>query len=106
MKGIETICFQLISFAGSAKSCYMEALQAAQESKFDEAEKLMKEGLSLFQQGHRVHATLIQQEANEEKIDIRLLLMHAEDQMMSAETIQNLAEQIITLYKRLDEKGV
>lgn len=76
MESMETICFQLISFAGSAKSCYMEALQAAEQNDFVKAEQLMKEGLLYFQQGHKVHATLIQKEANKEKLDIGLLFIN------------------------------
>ena len=33
-----------------------------------------------------------------------MLLMHAEDQLMSAESFRILAEEFIELYKRMDEK--
>ncbi|MFR6523911.1 MAG: PTS lactose/cellobiose transporter subunit IIA, partial [Lachnospiraceae bacterium] len=33
-----------------------------------------------------------------------MLLMHAEDQLMSAEAFRILADEFITLYKRIDEK--
>ena len=101
MEGIEAVCFQIISFAGSAKSCYMEAIGAAEQDDYDKAKALMAEGDSCFHEGHRIHAQLITKEANQEKIDIRLLLIHAEDQMTAAETVQILAEKFIHLHERM-----
>ena len=98
MEGIEAVCFQIISCAGSAKSCYMEAIGAAEQEDYDKAKALMAEG---FHEGHRIHAQLITKEANQEKLDIRLLLIHAEDQMMAAETVQILAEKFIHLHERM-----
>lgn len=67
MEGIEAVCFQIISFAGSAKSCYMEAIGAAEQDDYDKAKALMAEGDSCFHEGHRIHAQLITKEANQEK---------------------------------------
>ena len=41
----------------------------------------------------------IQQEASGDKVEFSLIIMHAEDQMMSAETIKVLAEEMIQMYK-------
>ena len=51
MEGIEAVCFQIISFAGSAKSCYMEAIGAAEQDDYDKAKALMAEGDSCFHEG-------------------------------------------------------
>lgn len=75
MEGIEAVCFQIISFAGSAKSCYMEAIGAAEQDDYDKAKALMAEGDSCFHEGHRIHAQLITKEANQEK-SYSLALIH------------------------------
>ena len=54
-----------------------------------------------FVKGHEAHAGLIQKEANGEKVVPNILLMHAEDQLMSAETIKMMALEIIKLNQRL-----
>ena len=61
----------------------------------------MKEGEEQFVEGHRVHAQLIQQEAQEGATDINLLLIHAEDQMMSAELMKILAAEIIEIHQKI-----
>jgi len=102
MEGIELLSFQMISFNGAARSSFVEAIAAAKEGDFDRAEELMKEGEEQFVEGHRVHAKLIQQEAqNEGSTDINLLLIHAEDQMMSAEVLKIIAAELIDIHKKI-----
>ncbi len=95
-------CFQLITYVGTARSCYINAIQKAKEGKYDEAEALMKQGGEAFVQGHDGHADLLTKEANGELTESGLLLIHAEDQLMSAEGFHTIAEEFIALYKRLD----
>lgn len=101
MEGIELISFQIISAVGTARSMYIEAIQLAKAGDFEGAEKLMEEGQQVFVQGHHAHAELIQKEASGEKTEFALLLMHAEDQLMSAEAFGILAQEFIDIYKRL-----
>lgn len=101
MEGLELISFQIISAVGTARSMYIEAIHKAKEGNFEEAEKLLKEGQAMFTEGHHAHADLIQKEAAGEKTEFALLLMHAEDQLMSAEAFGILAQEFIDLYKKL-----
>ncbi len=64
MEGIELICFQIISAVGMARGSYIEAIDLAEQGKFDEAEAKIKEGDEFFTGGHSAHAQLIQKEAN------------------------------------------
>ncbi|MCH1939726.1 PTS lactose/cellobiose transporter subunit IIA [Holdemania massiliensis] len=101
MNGIELVSFNIISAVGTARSCYIEAIHCAKEEKFEEAENLLAEGQKVFIEGHHAHMELIQKEAEGEKTEFSLLLMHAEDQLMSAEGFGILAEEFISLYKQL-----
>ena len=101
MEGIELLSFQMISFNGSARSCFVEAIMAAKEGDFERAEQLMAEGEEQFVEGHRVHAQLIQKEASGEATAVNLLLIHAEDQMMSAEFLKIIAAELIDIHKRI-----
>lgn len=101
MEGLELISFQIISAVGTARSMYIEAIQAAKAGNFEEAAKLMEEGQQVFLEGHHAHAGLIQKEAAGEKTEFALLLMHAEDQLMSAEAFGILAQEFIDVYKTM-----
>ncbi len=94
-------CFQLITYVGTARSCFINAIQSAKAGKFQEAAELLKQGDEAFVQGHTSHAGLLTKEANGELGHAGLILIHAEDQMMSAEGFRIIAEEIIDIYKKM-----
>lgn len=100
MEGLELVSFQIISCVGSAKSMYIEAARAAQDYDFEKAERLLEEGEAIYLQGHEAHASLIQKEAGGEAVAPNLLLIHAEDQLMAAESFKAFAQQQIAVFKK------
>lgn len=101
MEELEMMCFEIISSVGTARSMYIEAIQEAKKKNFVEAENLMKEGSEVFLTGHHAHSKLIQNEASGNPTKISLILLHAEDQLMSAEGFKIIANEFIELYKSL-----
>ena len=97
MEGLELVSFKIISAVGMAKSSYIEAMKAASEGDFELAKAKIKEGEESFNGGHSAHGELIQKEASGEHVVPTILLMHAEDQLMSAETIIVIALEIIRI---------
>lgn len=101
----DMLCFQVITFVGTARTHFINAIQSAKAGKFEEAQNLLKEGDSAFSQGHNGHADLLTMDANGELSGGLMLLMHAEDQLMSAENFRILAQEFIELYQKLEEKN-
>ncbi len=93
------LAFQLILHAGNAKSLSMEAMYAAKEGNFTEAETKLTEADSAFNEAHQVQTDLIQKEANGEKFDLPLMMVHAQDHLMTSMTLKDLAKEIIDLHK-------
>jgi PTS system cellobiose-specific IIA component len=98
---MEETIFKIIAYSGEAKSCLMDAISLAKLKKFDEAENKIKESKKNKILANDSHLDLFQKEALGETITLSLLLSHAEDQMMSVETIEILAKEIIDIYKKL-----
>lgn len=102
---MESICFEIITCVGSAKSCFVESIGLAKQGAFDEARAKITEGDGYFTEGHHAHADLIAQEADGQAVPLSMILMHAEDQLMSAETARIYALEFIELYERLKAHG-
>ena len=98
MNGNELISFQIISAVGTARSMYVEAIKKKKKGNIQAAKQLIEDGVKVFVDGHHAHASLIQKEAAGEKSEFSLLLMHAEDQLMTTETLKIVAEEFIELY--------
>ena len=91
----ELSCFQIITYVGTARTHFINAIHCAKEGKYDEAAELIKQGDEAFSLGHNVHADLLAMDANGEISNGYMLLMHAEDQLMSAEAFRILADEFI-----------
>lgn len=104
MEGLELTAFQIISAVGTARSCYIEAIQEAKKSNYEKAEQLIKDGDEAFVEGHDAHAGLLQKEASGKGGAVNLLILHAEDQLMSAEAFKTIALEFIDVYHRLNEQ--
>ena len=102
MEDLELISFKIISAVGSAKTSFIEAMDYAEKRDFDKAKSLIEEGEAERIKGHEVHFGLIQKEASGETTAINLILMHAEDQLMAAETFKIMAERVISTYETID----
>ncbi|MCH3947356.1 MAG: PTS lactose/cellobiose transporter subunit IIA [Olsenella sp.] len=93
--------FQIIAVVGGARSAYVEAVRAAREGDFNHAEELMKKGDEKYLAGHDVHAALIQREAGGDPVNMTLIISHAEDQLMAAESFKLMAQEFIEVYRHL-----
>ena len=100
---LEMTCFEIISYVGTAKSCYVSAVSKAKEGDFAAAEELIKQGDEAYNGGHDVHMKLLQADAAGERDGkAPLILLHAEDQMASAETCKLMAINFMDVYRELN----
>ena len=90
----EAVSFQIISFAGTAKSLFLEAIEAVKRG--EDPQPLLDEGDAAYRSASEAHQRALVQEA-EGTLGSGLLLIHAETILSSAETIRNLATTIIDL---------
>lgn len=103
MDELELVAFEIISNVGMGKSLSIEAIREARKRDYESANNKLKEATEYLVKGHHAHASLIQKEASGEKLDFSLIIMHAEDQLISAETIKDLAFEIIEMQKSILE---
>ncbi len=104
MDKMEEIIMNLIMNSGDARSYAMEAIQAAKENDFNKSDELMSQSKKQLDNAHNSQTQLIQGEINGKKIDISLLLVHAQDHLMTTITLNTLASEIIDLHKKVSNK--
>ncbi|MGL4362921.1 MAG: PTS lactose/cellobiose transporter subunit IIA [Cellulosilyticaceae bacterium] len=98
------IVFGIIAHAGDGKGQAMEAIRAAKKGDIEGARKMLQSSKEEMHKAHVFQTDLIQKEAGGEKFDIGILMIHAQDHLMTALNFQLLAEEIIDLYERLENK--
>lgn len=97
---LEEMSLEIITNVGTARSMYVEAVEAAKAGNFEEAHNLVAEGEKIFINGHHAHADLVNAKVGVEDLQYIFLVMHAEDQLMSAETLKIVCDQLIDLLEQ------
>ncbi|PGY13065.1 PTS system lichenan oligosaccharide-specific IIA component, Lac family [Bacillus sp. OV166] len=101
MENLEAVIFQIILHGGNGRSAAMEAMQAAKKGDFEGARQKLMEADNAMNEAHHIQTSLIQGEIRGEKTEISLLMVHAQDHLMNAMTVKDLAVEMVELYQRI-----
>lgn len=97
---IEMIVMKLVVNSGNARSTAIEALRAARDGNFEHADELMNEADQMILQSHEIQTDMIQNELNGKKVEVGLLMVHAQDHLMNAMTVMDLCKEMIDILKK------
>lgn len=97
----EEVIFKIIAEAGNAKSLAFEALNLAQKGEFEAADSKLKEANQNFHNAHDVQTDLISREANGQKTEVSILMVHAQDHLTSATLAKDLIKEMIKMEKEI-----
>lgn len=105
MNHSEETVFEIILYGGNARSFAMEAISCAKEGDMATARRKVEQAAREIEKAHHIQTSLIQQEAGGKKQTVTLLLVHAQDHLMNAMTVKDLAEEFIDLYQKMEVLG-
>ncbi|HEO6767473.1 TPA: PTS lactose/cellobiose transporter subunit IIA [Streptococcus agalactiae] len=97
---ITLLGFEIVSYAGEARSKLLDALKAAQNSDFEKAEELVESANSSIVEAHHAQTSLLQKEAAGEDLAFSVTLMHGQDHLMTTLLLKDMMKHMIELYKR------
>ncbi|MGF2115963.1 PTS lactose/cellobiose transporter subunit IIA [Enterococcus casseliflavus] len=91
----------LIIHSGNAKSDAMEAITAAKEGNFEQADQQVKQAEEAIVEAHHAQTSMLTNEAQGNAAEITLLTIHSQDHLMTAIAFCDLTKEIIELHKRI-----
>ncbi|WP_160673286.1 PTS lactose/cellobiose transporter subunit IIA [Clostridium sp. C8-1-8] len=97
---MEMVTIEIVAYAGDARTCYVQALNAANAGDFDKASALVTEGNGLIAEAHKVQTKMLQMEASGEAVEVGFLTVHAQDHLMTVVLLRDIISNFIELYKR------
>ncbi len=97
---IEMIVMKLVVNGGNARSTAIEALRAAKVGDFMKADELMEEADTILKEAHEIQTEMIQNELNGNKVEVGLLMVHAQDHLMNAMTVMDLSKEMIDILRK------
>lgn len=94
---------ELVGNSGESRSLSFEAIQLSKEGKIEEAREKIKQAKESMLKAHSIQTGLICKEADGEDFKIGLLMIHAQDHLMTSILARELAEELITVHEKLDK---
>ncbi len=102
MEQLEQLIFQLIANSGSARSNIFEALDFAQNGDVEKSKELMEEAKKEILEAHKIQTSLIQNEAQGEGVEVNILMVHAQDHLMTSMLAKDLVEKMIYMQMEIN----
>lgn len=99
-KDVTLLGFEIVAYAGDARSKLLEALKCAENGEFDKADQLVEEANECIVQVHKAQTSLLQKEALGDDIAYSVTMMHGQDHLMTTLVLKDIMHHLIELYKR------
>ena len=95
------VAFEIISIAGDSKSAAMLAAEAAKKGDFALAQKQIEQAEKDMVEAHEAQTGMLRQEIEGERVDVNILVVHAQDHLTMATMAIDNAKQFIALYRMI-----
>lgn len=97
---VAMIGFEVVSYAGEARSKLMEALNYAESGDFDAADRLVIEANSSLVEAHKSQTQMLAAEARGEDIELGFIMVHAQDHLMTTMLLRDTMKHLFNIYKK------
>lgn len=96
---ITMIGFEIVAYAGDARTKLLLALEEAEKKNFEKCDALMKEAAQCLNDAHNAQTDLLAMEARGEGGEIGFLSVHAQDHLMTTVLLQDVMKHLVNIYK-------
>ncbi|MDS7225392.1 PTS lactose/cellobiose transporter subunit IIA [Klebsiella pneumoniae] len=99
---MEATVMELIINAGESRSLAMQALQAARKGVWQDVDRLMQDAAK---RAHDVQTMLIGMDEGCGKVPVNLILVHAQDHIMTSMLARELIAELIEVQRQLQHRN-
>ena len=98
---LEEVVMGLIINSGQARNLAYGALKMAKQGDFESAKAMMDQSRLALNEAHLVQTKLIEGDPGEGKMKVSLVLVHAQDHLMTSMLARELVTELIELHEKL-----
>ncbi|WP_294611878.1 PTS cellobiose transporter subunit IIA [uncultured Gilliamella sp.] len=100
---IQLVAFNIILHSGNAKTKIHEAFKSMRQANFTLANQHLEEANQEILEAHKSQTELLQSYANGTKIEMEIIMVHAQDHLMTTMTMSEMAIEMSYLYEKNHE---
>ncbi|MCL1631465.1 PTS lactose/cellobiose transporter subunit IIA [Sporolactobacillus sp. CPB3-1] len=98
---ISMIGFEIVAYAGDAKSALIKALDQARQGNFEEARQLVEDAQKSVNDAHQSQTRLLSEEAGGQDMSVTFIMVHAQDSLMTTMMLMEETKFFIDIYERV-----
>lgn len=96
---LELIMIEIVAFSGDARTKLLDAVKKAKQADFDGARALINEAQELLNDAHNSQTNLLAAEARGEVTAPTVLLVHAQDHLMTSMLLRDIVDSLLDIYR-------
>lgn len=100
---LQVVAFEIILHSGDARTMIHEGFALMRHGKIEEAQKKMEDANNELLEAHKSQTSLLQNYANGEEIVMEVIMVHAQDHLMTTMTLREMALELLEMYKQFKE---
>jgi len=101
LQDLEEVVMGLIINSGQARSLAYSALKKAKEGDFEQARAVMAQSRMALNEAHLIQTKLIEEDQGEGKTKVSLVLVHAQDHLLTSMLARELIAELIELHEKI-----
>lgn len=99
---MEEVSLNLIMHSGEARSYAMEAISASKSGELENIDHLLQKANEELGYAHFSQSTLMQNESKDNNSKISLLLVQAQDHLMTTMFLIDIAKELVSVYLKIN----
>lgn len=97
---VAMIGFEVVAFAGEARSQLMMALDEASKGEFEKADELVFKANASLIEAHKSQTKMIGVEGQGEDLELGFIMVHAQDHLMTTMLLKDTMKHLFNIYKQ------
>lgn len=98
----QMVAFEIISYSGISRAAVHEAMECMRAGDFLQAQAKLAEAQEQMVQAHKAQTDLLHAFANGVDIEIQIIMVHAQDHLMTTMTLMEVAREMEEMYKKIN----
>ncbi|MGR5148391.1 PTS lactose/cellobiose transporter subunit IIA [Photobacterium alginatilyticum] len=99
----EAVVMEIIVNAGEARSLCFEALAMAKAQELQQARERLKQAKDCLDRAHLTQTQLIEVDQGSEKVEMTLVMVHAQDHLMTTILAHELTSEMVSMYENISK---
>lgn len=97
---IGMIGFEIVAYAGDARSSLLEAIKCARRGEFEKIDGLVRDAQENLNIAHAKQTEMLALEAQGKDLEIGFIMIHAQDHLMTTMLLKDIVYDICEIYKK------